>query len=230
MRRLLRDILDGVYAQGERIREVEVAKRMGVSRAPVREALRVLEQDGLIEFEPFRGARVIVLAPHEIGDLFDLMSVISGAVARFAVRHASDQQLERVFSDFADFERAIQEGRPVIEDVDHAYRIGAHLGQCCGNAIAAEMLARLGRIAYLNHRYLHPVSARWVQQAATRVRKLEAALRARSEDRAEKAARRMILHTASLVVRHATQQWVQSSTRSKREGDRTDETWGGLDD
>lgn len=206
MRRLLRDIMVGLYAPGERIREVEVSERLGVSRAPVREALRLLEQDGLIEIAPFKGARVIDPDPAEIADLFDLMATVYGAVARFAVRHAADAGLERFYADVAEFERAVAARRDLVDLVDMAYRMGTHLGQCCGNALAADMLRKLGRIAYLRHRYLQPVPARWIQQSVTRVRRLEAALRARSEERAESAGRRHVQHTAALVLRHAHDQ------------------------
>jgi len=77
------------------------------------------------------------------------------------------------------------------------------MGRFCRNALAANVLRRLGRIAYLKHRLLHPLPARWRQQAATRMRRLQAALRTRSEDRCDRAARRVTRHTARLVVRHA---------------------------
>lgn len=205
MRCLLRNILGGVYAPGDRIREAEVAQRLGISRAPVREALRILEQDGLIEILPWRGARVIDPDPAEIADLFDLLGAVYGAVARFAVRHATDAELQRFYVEIAEFVEGVTQKREVIDLVDLAYRMGTHLGQCCGNVLAANMLRRLGRIAYLRHRYLSPVPARWLQQAITRLRRFEAALRARSEDRSERAGRRVIQHTATLVLRHAQQ-------------------------
>lgn len=216
MRRLLRDILAGAYVPGERIREVEASERLQVSRATVREALRLLEQDGLIEIAPFKGARVIDPSLDEIADLFDLMATVHGAVARFAVRHATDAQLARFYADTAEFERGARERRNIVDQIDIAYRMGAHLGECCGNALAADMLRKLGRIAYLRHRYLQPVTSRWIQQSVTRVRRLEAALRARSEARSENAGRRLIQHTATLVLRHARDQHAPVAARDDR--------------
>jgi len=216
MRRLLRDILAGVYAPGQRIREVEASERLQVSRATVREALRVLEQDGLIEIAPFKGARVIDPSPDEIADLFDLMATVYGAVARFAVRHAADAQLARFYADTAELEREARERRDIVHLIEIAYRMGAHLGECCGNALAVDMLRKLGRIAYLRHRYLQPVTSRWIQQSVTRVRRLEAALRARSEARSENAGRRLIQHTATLVLRHARDQQAAIAARHDR--------------
>lgn len=202
VRRLLHDILAGIYTPGARIREVEVAERLGISRAPVREALRLLEQDGLIEILPWRGARVVDQTPDEIADLFDLLASVYGAVARFTVRHATEAQFDQLDADIATCITRSEEG-DVIEQIDLAYRLGGHMGQFCGNALAANMLRRLGRIAYLKHRLLQPLPARWRQQAATRMRRLQAALRTRSEDKCDRAARRVIQHTAKLVVRHA---------------------------
>jgi DNA-binding GntR family transcriptional regulator len=216
MRRLLRDILAGVYGPGDRIREVEVAQRLGVSRAPVREALRLLEQDGLVEVAPWRGARVINPHPPEIADLFDLLGTVYGAVARFAVRHASDAQLEQFYADIAQLAARAKDGKTFIDLVDVAYQMGTDLGQCCGNRLAAEMLRKLGRLSYLQHRFLQPVPARWRQQAVTRLRRLETAMRSHSEDRSERAARKLIQHTATLVVRRA-QAGTQTEAVSKPE-------------
>lgn len=203
MRRLLQDILSGIYPPGGRIREVEVAERLGISRAPVREALRLLEQDGLIEILPWRGARVVDPSPDEIADLFDLLASVYGAVARFTVRHATDAQLERLCGDIVAYIESTQRSQDLIAQIDEAYRFGAHMGQACGNPLAANMLRRLGRMAYLKHSFLAPVSTRWRQQGVTRMRRLEAALRARSEDKSERAARKVIEHSAKLVVQHA---------------------------
>lgn len=203
MRRLLRDIFSGVYGPGDRIREVEVAERLGISRAPVREALRILEQDGLVEIAPFRGARVVSLQNEQIADLFDLLGTLLGAVARFAVRHASESDLQHHSAQVAKYEVWTTQGRDFGKLVDLGYQIGTDLGACCGNPLAADMLRKLGRRAYVLHRFLKPVPARWQQQTITRYRRLDAALRARSEVRAERAARRLVQHTLSLVLRHA---------------------------
>ncbi|MDI3258613.1 MAG: GntR family transcriptional regulator [Sinobacteraceae bacterium] len=214
MRGLLRDIMAGVYGPGERIRETEAALRLGVSRASVREALRALEQDGLLEVAPWRGARVIDHGPEEIAELFELMGTVYGAVAKFAARHASDADLRRLREDFARLRRAHEQKRDIVELIDIVYQMGTHLGRCCGNPLAAEMLRKLGRLSYLHYRYLEPVPSRWRQQSLTRLRRLETALLARSEERSEKAARRLAQHTAKLVVRRACEAHRQALPRT----------------
>ena len=203
MRRLLRDILTGVYKPGERIREVEVAERLRVSRAPVREALRVLEQDGLVVLEPFKGATVIDPSTAEIAALFDLLGTVYGAVARLAARHADEAAMKRFSADVQACADGTAAGLDHFDLIDIAYRAGTDMGQCCGSALAADVLRRLGRVAYLQHRFLLPVPPRWRQQSVTRFRKLEAALLSRSEPRSEAAARKLVRHTQGLLVAHA---------------------------
>lgn len=198
LRRLLRDILVGVYKPGDRIREAEVSHRLRVSRAPVREALRVLEQDGMIELTPWRGARVIDPNPGEIADIFDLLAVNYGAVARFAVRHASDADLQRFVADIDDLERVKS-----VDMIDAAYRAGLHLGEMCGSRQAEMLYRRLGRVAYWLHRFLLPLPSRFRQQSIDQHRRLAEALLARNEERAEKAARRMVEHTRKLILLRA---------------------------
>lgn len=98
---LRRDILTGIRGMGQRIGELEVSQELGVSRTPVREALRRLEADGLVEIAPQRGARVISPGPAELGEIFDLREQLeSSGAAAAAVRITPDQLAE--LSDLAD--------------------------------------------------------------------------------------------------------------------------------
>ncbi|MEK6806383.1 MAG: GntR family transcriptional regulator [Pseudomonadota bacterium] len=203
MRRLLRDIFAGVYGPGDRIREVEVSERYGVSRAPVREALRVLEQDGLIALTPWQGARVIDPKPAEMADLLDLLGAVSGVVARLVARHGTAADLKRLAGDVKILEQYGRERRDPMELVEIAYQFGTHMGRACGSEQAAATFRRVGRPAFWLHRFLVPVPSRWHQQSVNRHRKLLEALRARSEDRSEKAARRLVQLTRNLVLSHA---------------------------
>ncbi len=82
---LRRAILNDDMKVGTRILEADVAEQMGVSRAPVREAIRQLEQEGLVQFNPHRGAVVLGLPEAEIDAVYELRAVIeSRAMARVA--------------------------------------------------------------------------------------------------------------------------------------------------
>ncbi len=88
--RLLEAILDGSYPPDSRIVETAVAKELGTSQAPVREALRGLEALGIVEITPFRGARVRRLAPEELLEAYVVRSAIEVLGARLAVAQFTD--------------------------------------------------------------------------------------------------------------------------------------------
>jgi DNA-binding GntR family transcriptional regulator len=73
---LRQEILGGAFAPGERIVEEQVTRRFGISRAPLREALRLLAQEGIVEHLPRRGARVATLSKTDVEELFDLRDVL----------------------------------------------------------------------------------------------------------------------------------------------------------
>ncbi|HEY7144192.1 MAG TPA: GntR family transcriptional regulator [Streptosporangiaceae bacterium] len=89
-------ILAGDFAPGTRVLEVQVANSMGVSRAPVREALRQLEQEGLIEFYPHRGAVVVGLPEDEIDVIYQLRATIEGEAITRVAANATPEDIERL--------------------------------------------------------------------------------------------------------------------------------------
>src|SRR4051795_10168425 len=82
---ILARILDGTYAPGERIVEIRVAQELGVSQAPVREALRELELLRLVVSEPFRGARVREVTARELAEIYPVRAALEEVAARGAV-------------------------------------------------------------------------------------------------------------------------------------------------
>lgn len=84
-------ILSGRFQPGERLTEVGLAKAFDVSRNPVREALRVLEVEGIVEINPRRGARVALLSNEEIQEIIELRAELESMSARYAARRCSDE-------------------------------------------------------------------------------------------------------------------------------------------
>ena len=92
----LRDgILHGHYAEGEPLRQDALADELGVSRIPIREALRQLETEGLVTFNPHRGAIVSSLSLAEIEEVFDLRASIEPDLMRRAIPHLTTHQLDQ---------------------------------------------------------------------------------------------------------------------------------------
>ena len=113
-RRLRGEILSGELAPGERIVEEQFTRRFGTSRAPLREALRLLGQQGLVEHLPRRGVRVTQLSARDIDELFTLRD----ALEQFAVRCALGEGglpdpagLEAMAAAVTTMERATARGR-----------------------------------------------------------------------------------------------------------------------
>jgi DNA-binding GntR family transcriptional regulator len=91
----LRDaIWDGRIARGERVREEDIARSLGVSRTPVREALQRLQQRGLLVNRPGRGLIVAELGKREVVELYAMREILEGSAARFAAQHASGPEIE----------------------------------------------------------------------------------------------------------------------------------------
>lgn len=90
------DIRNGNLRPGGRLRESELAARFNVSRTPVREAIRRLEVEGLVDHQPRTGAVVRKLDYPELMELYEMRTVLEGTAARLAARAASPVELEEL--------------------------------------------------------------------------------------------------------------------------------------
>ena len=111
-------ILANRIKPGSRLLEADVAGRMGVSRAPVREAIRQLEQEGLVEFFPHRGAVVVGLPDDEIDAIYELRALIEERAIARAAEHATEADLERLESLIGDMQQALK-----ARDIDEVAEI-----------------------------------------------------------------------------------------------------------
>ncbi|MHB1287787.1 GntR family transcriptional regulator [Georgenia sp.] len=104
---LRRAILNEEFAAGERIRQETLAKRLGASRLPVREALRTLEGEGLVTLEPNKGARVTALDPAELDLLYGTRLRIEPFVIIDSVPRLSDARIVRAGQILAQIEAGV---------------------------------------------------------------------------------------------------------------------------
>jgi len=105
-RRLLDEIRRGDLMPGARLRETELAARLRTSRTPVREAMRMLEADGLVVHLPRQGATVRLLDYSEVMELYEMRAVLESTAARLAARSASDLELAELAAINADLAAA----------------------------------------------------------------------------------------------------------------------------
>lgn len=110
--RIRRMIRKGVLKKGDRIIESDLSETLGVSRTPLREALRSLTAEGLIELRPHRGAYVAEPSMDQIQDMFEVMSFLEGLCARIATERASDSQIQELEKLHERLERHYLAGQP----------------------------------------------------------------------------------------------------------------------
>ncbi|WP_062228195.1 GntR family transcriptional regulator [Aureimonas frigidaquae] len=125
---------NGEYKAGDRLREEEVAKRLNVSRTPVREAFRRLQTRRLIESSAGRGLIVRSLEVGDVMELYAMREIIEGAAARLAAEHASETEIENM----RDLNEALQE---CYDDTPEMARLNRHIH---------ETIYRAARNRYLN--------------------------------------------------------------------------------
>ena len=106
-RRLRDAIRQGEFKSGHRVMEIEVAQWLNVSRTPVRDAIRRLESEGMLEHEPRNGLVVARLDRQAVMELYVMRETLEGTAARMCARHASDMEVQDLV-DLVEHERQMQ--------------------------------------------------------------------------------------------------------------------------
>jgi len=91
---LERAIINGEYQAGDSLSEIKLSEKYGVSRTPVREALRQLELEGLVELIPNKGATVVGVSEKDIADIYAVRIRIEGLAARLCAENATAEELQ----------------------------------------------------------------------------------------------------------------------------------------
>jgi len=94
--RVRSDILEGRLKPGEWLRQERLAQEVGASQMPVREALKRLEAEGLLEHVPYRGVRVVQFTVEDVEDLYACRMFIEGMTARFAAMSITDDEIREL--------------------------------------------------------------------------------------------------------------------------------------
>jgi DNA-binding GntR family transcriptional regulator len=129
----LRDmVFERQLAPGELVDEMALAEAWQISRTPLREALKVLAAEGLVELVPQRGSRVVELTDADADDLFPVMALLEGRCAREAVTKASDAEIAELQRLHDDLER-----HAAAKDIDAYYRAN-HVFHSRVQALAAN--------------------------------------------------------------------------------------------
>jgi DNA-binding GntR family transcriptional regulator len=103
-------IVSGTLAPGERLMEVQLAEELGVSRTPVREAIRRLELEGYVVMVPRKGAFVASLSAKDVADVFEIRAALEGLAAELAAERITEEELEELERQLHYVARCVEEG------------------------------------------------------------------------------------------------------------------------
>lgn len=194
-------ILGGTYAPGARLGEVDLADTLGVSRTPVREALRHLAAEGLVELTPNKGARVVAWTPDELEQVFDLRAQVEGLAARRAAERATTEQVDALQRTAVEHARAAAAGPQ--RDLDRVYELNSafHGGivAVVGGSSFGSVLGSLVHTAVLV-RTLHTFDEEAMERSSRHHLELVAALRARDPEWAESVMRSHLLSARASLL------------------------------
>ena len=124
----LRDALrSGALRPGDRIMEVPMAEQLNVSRTPVRDAIRRLESEGLLEHEPRSGLVVATLDRRAVAELYEMREVLEGTAARLFTRHSSDVEVEHLL-ELVREEQRLQGSPEELANHNQRFHVQIHLG------------------------------------------------------------------------------------------------------
>jgi DNA-binding GntR family transcriptional regulator len=135
------DILAGRVTPGERLKTSELAKRLGFSTMPLREALRKLEGEGLVSIEPNRGATVRQLDRSYVTDLFELNTELRIFAVRSGMLKLTLERIRTLESLAADYRAQLETGNDT-EAIESNRRFNAKLMEFGGNKVALRVFLR----------------------------------------------------------------------------------------
>ncbi|MCM1161984.1 MAG: GntR family transcriptional regulator [Roseburia sp.] len=119
---LRQGILTGELKPGERLMEIHLANRLGVSRTPIREAIRKLELEGLVIMIPRRGAEVAQITEKNLQDVLEVRRELDAFAARLACQRMNEEQMGELKEAAEAFERAVEtKDATIIAKADVAF-------------------------------------------------------------------------------------------------------------
>lgn len=159
---LRQGILHGVLPPGQRLMEIQLAKHLGVSRTPVREALRMLELEGLVVTVPRHGAEVAEITQKDLQDVLEVRCALEALAVDLASVAITDEELQSLRTNTDKFERLIDAGDisalaacdVKFHDIIFSATRNNRLVQLLNNL--SEQMYRY-RLEYLKDKEVHPI-------------------------------------------------------------------------
>lgn len=197
---IARRVLEGHYHPGSSLREIPLAEDMGVSRSTIREALRILERDGVVRIEAHRGASVTQLSPEELIEIYQVRTVLLGLAMSLCAQRCTDRDLLSLGRLHRRMLKAVDDPRSAAEGL-HA-QLSAEMAlliiERAGNRRLQDLLTQMSNQIARYTRLGLSTPARRQRSAATWQAVIDA-MAARNSALAERLGRQLVTET----LRHA---------------------------
>jgi DNA-binding GntR family transcriptional regulator len=196
-------IIDGRLPPGQRLKEEELARELGISRTPVREALLILQTEGLVDAEPNRGA---VVRSHDAGDLEDLYALralLEGYAARRAAANVTETTSAELWASCERFEALID--GDVQELVKENLFFHSTILDTAKSRRVAEQIRKVIELPLVYRSYIwYSVDQRRI--SAHYHRQITKALESRDGERAELVMKEHVFEARDVLVSHVREQ------------------------
>ncbi|MBM7635150.1 GntR family transcriptional regulator [Geomicrobium sediminis] len=147
-REIKQRIYDRTYRAGDRINESQLSKEMGISRSPIREAMRLLEKDGLLIADEKLGFVVYSLTVTDVEHIYELRIALEVLAVELAVQHASEQELEVVSDILDEVDRLIRDKADDERIIDWNQKFHQEIAQCSHNPYLARQLSTIEALIF----------------------------------------------------------------------------------
>lgn len=139
-------IIDGVYRPGMSLREIPLAEELGVSRGSIREALRLLERDGVVRIEPRKGASVTELSTDELIEIYQVRSALLGLAAALACERMDERDHQWLQRKLAEMQAAAREpdARAAASHAGISSEMATYLIERAANRRLQSLLTHMG--------------------------------------------------------------------------------------
>lgn len=193
-------IIDGRLAPGERLKEVELANELGISRTPVREALLVLQTEGLVEAVPNRGATVRTHTAEDLDDLYQLRALLEGYAARRAATRITQDVVDRLLTSCERFD-GLQDDHDLRDLVTENVLFHSTILETAGSDRLTSMVRKVIELPLVYKSYI------WYSPDQRRIsghyhRQIVNALAAGDAERAELIMKEHVYEARDLLVAH----------------------------
>ena len=197
-------ILTGAIVPGTRMMEVDLAEEMGVSRTPIREAIRKLEKEGLVTIEPRRGAYASMISTQDMVEILEVRQDLEGLAAYFAATRMSPVEMEELREVADRYNAAVKEGN-MKDMIRYDTQFHRMIVDSCNNKILVNMVEQLQELV-LRFRYIYYDNFRRADNMPAEHREIIEAIASGDEDRARAAADVHIDRLKQLVIEEGVQQ------------------------